>query len=186
MIPLFIWKYRLAPILFHFKENEMQLVNLILKSGYILAANNVLNVDNCTVQNTVVFFMDEFSFYKHGVMSKQMQAVNDFVSFLYIGYLVRENKTDIVNLPDFSRFTCLKSSLVVNNVTWTHKSFNTSEFIPVDSMASDGIQSICISLEIKVHNSFLADRPMYAVAVEKLHVLVEDSIFEGKEKGTMF
>ena len=177
-------KYRLAPILFHFKENEIQLVNLILKSGYILAANNVLNVDNCTVQNTVIFLMDEFSFYKHSVMSKKMQAVNDFVSFLYIGYLVRENKTVIVNLPDSSRFTCLKSSLVVNNVTWAHKAFNTSEFIPVDSMASDGIQSICISLEIKVHNSFLADRPMYAVAVEKLLVLVHDSIFEGKEKGT--
>ena len=74
--------------------------------------------------------------------------------------------------------------MVVDNVTWTHKTFNTSEFIPVDSMASDGIQSICISLEIKIHNSFLADRPMYTVGVEKLHILVHDSIFEGTEKGT--
>ena len=175
--------YRMAPILFHFKENEIQLANLILKSGYILGANNELNLENCTVENTVIFLMDDFSFYKQGTVSKWVQTVNDFVSWLYIGHLVGQNKTN-TDLPSSSRFTCLKSSLVLDNVTWTHKTFNTSEFIPVDSMASDGIQSICINLEIKIHNSFLADRPVYAVGVEKLHSLVHDSIFKGTEKGT--
>ena len=98
-------KYRMAPILFHFKENEIQLVNLILKSGYILGANTELNLEDCTVENTVIFLMDDFSFYRHGVISKQMQYVNDFVSQLYIGYLAGENKTD-TDLP--SRFSCLK------------------------------------------------------------------------------
>ena len=173
----------MAPILFHFKENEIQLVNLILKSGYILGANNDLIFKDCTVQNTVIFLMDDFSFYNHGVTSKQMQTVNDFFSRLYLGYLTSESRIS-TDLPSSSRFNCLKSSLVVDNVTWTHKTFNTSEFIPIDSMASDGIQSICINLEIRVQNSFLADRPMYAVGVEKLHILMHDSIFEGTEKGT--
>ena len=174
---------RSAPILFHLKENEIHLVNLKLTNGYLLATNNMLNMIDCVVEDLVIYLMDQLTFIEHDRSYKNSAFFEAFITELYIGYLMKENKVES-SMTMARAFSCLTTILTISNVTWTHITWNVTEFIPVDVLVGDGIQAICIQISIEIYNSFLADRVIYAAGVEQMYLNLQSSRFEGRNTGT--
>ncbi len=182
-----VTKNRTAAILFHFRSNAVTLVNLFLKTGYILTADSVLNVYNSTIDEAALYLMDEFSFGYHHQLFKGSFRMHSLMTQMHKWYLLKQNSSaiqDWMYVDPTIQFRCSSVELNVENVTWTHTNLRYSDLIPVDVLRRDGIQVICVSFTINVHGSFLSDRIIFAAGVELPVLHIHNSVFNGSNNGS--
>ena len=161
-------------VLFLFNNASIVFQNVIFTKGDIVAFNAKLDIQNCKLQNVVIFLMAPDKY-----VGDYMQTTTHHLSDT--AFSVRPNVG--MTLNNLNNSTCSEVTLRLTDITWDYTIFRLENAKPLDVPYADGIQVACNNVDITITHSFLADKEIDIYSNGNLQFFMTNSTFQGQEGG---